>query len=188
MSSGSRNQLTKQIGEYLVCAEVARRGFYATPFAGNVPAFDVLAANEAGRVIRIQVKATRGDNWPSDAREWMDIELEGRKQVVRQLRKLSNPDLIYVCVAIASDTDQKQGRQDRFFILRASDLQQRCHQGYSRWMEKHEWVRPRNPASFDNRYGVADIAQFENNWDLLAAPTASRDRIGTATATARTCA
>jgi hypothetical protein len=171
MSSGTKNQLTKQIGECLVCAELARRGFYATPFAGNVPTFDVLAANEAGRVIRIQVKATRSDNWPSDAREWMDIELEGSKQVVRQLRKLPNPDLIYVCVAIASDSDQRQGRRDRFFILRASDLQQLCHQGYSRWMEERGWVRPKNPKSFDNRYGVTDIAQFENNWDLLTEPS-----------------
>src|SRR5947209_2647986 len=100
MASGGRNQLTRQIGEHLVCAELARRGFYATPFAGNVPMFDVLAADDSGRIIRVQVKASRSDNWPSRATDWMHIELEGSKQVLREVRQLGDPDLIYICVAI----------------------------------------------------------------------------------------
>jgi len=44
MSKGRKNQLTKQIGEYLVAAELGRRGFLATTFTGNVPHYDVLAA------------------------------------------------------------------------------------------------------------------------------------------------
>jgi len=42
MSSGRSNKLTAQIGEYLVCAELGKRTLIATPFAGNVPTFDVL--------------------------------------------------------------------------------------------------------------------------------------------------
>jgi hypothetical protein len=34
---GRRVQLTKQIGEHLVAAELGRRQFIAAPFAGNVP-------------------------------------------------------------------------------------------------------------------------------------------------------
>ena len=37
MAEGRKIQLTKQIGEYLVCAELGRRGFISTTFTGNVP-------------------------------------------------------------------------------------------------------------------------------------------------------
>jgi hypothetical protein len=168
MTSGGRNQLARQIGEHLVCAELARRGFYATPFAGNVPMFDIVAADDSGRIVRVQVKATRGEEWPSRATDWMHIEMQGTKQVFRELRQLADPDLIYVCVTIASHAIQERGGRDRFFILRARDLQKQCIENYSRFMDGKGWVRPRNPNSFDCRYRVGCIAQFENNWQLLS--------------------
>ncbi len=30
-----------QIGEYLACAELGRRGYVCTPFSGNMPEFDL---------------------------------------------------------------------------------------------------------------------------------------------------
>jgi len=41
-------QLTKQVGEYLVAAEVCRRGLIATTFTGNVPHYDIIASNTTG--------------------------------------------------------------------------------------------------------------------------------------------
>lgn len=76
MSTGRSNRLAGQIGEFLVCAELGRIGLIACPFAGNVPTFDVLATDEQCRTVPIQVKATRGDNWPSDARRWMILDLD----------------------------------------------------------------------------------------------------------------
>src|ERR1035437_10022537 len=35
------NQLTRQLGEHLVVSKLGRLGSLATPFAGNVPDFDV---------------------------------------------------------------------------------------------------------------------------------------------------
>jgi hypothetical protein len=75
MSKGRNNKLAGQIGEYLVCAELGRRNLIATPFSGNVPAFDILAADDLCRTVPIQVKASRGESWPSDARNWMQISL-----------------------------------------------------------------------------------------------------------------
>lgn len=75
-SKGLKNKLAGQIGEYLVCAELARRDLIATPFAGNVPTFDVLATDELCRTVPIQVKTTRGDSWPSDATRWMQIRFD----------------------------------------------------------------------------------------------------------------
>jgi hypothetical protein len=49
MATGRDNQLTKQVGEYLVAAEVCRRGFIATTFTGNVPHYDIIASDGSGR-------------------------------------------------------------------------------------------------------------------------------------------
>ncbi len=45
MATGRDNQLKKQAGEYLVAAEMCRRGFIATTFTGNVPHYDIIASN-----------------------------------------------------------------------------------------------------------------------------------------------
>jgi hypothetical protein len=43
-SVGKRpHQITRQIGEHLVAAKLGRMGYFATPFAGNVPLFDILS-------------------------------------------------------------------------------------------------------------------------------------------------
>jgi hypothetical protein len=166
MSRGRQNQLTGQIAEHLVVAELGRLGLAATGFSGNIPTFDVLAVDENCRVVPIQVKASMGDNWPSDARKWMNIEMEMEtlRQDFRGPSTLATPDLIYVCVAIAP---HGADRRDRFFVLTMKDLQHVCIVAYSNWMVPKDWKRPRNPHSFDCRYDIAQLAQFEGNWDLI---------------------
>ena len=93
MSSGRSNKLAGQIGEYLVCAELGRRGLIATPFAGNVPTFDVLATDEMCRTVPIQVKASRGDSWQTSADRWMNIEIKGNKQISSGPTQLERPNL-----------------------------------------------------------------------------------------------
>jgi hypothetical protein len=55
-ASGRNNQLTRQVGEHLVVAELARLGYVATPFSGNVPTFDLLAANIDGMPFRFKLR------------------------------------------------------------------------------------------------------------------------------------
>ena len=57
MATGRGNQLTKQAGEYIVAAELSRRGFVATTFTGNVPADDIVAVDDQGGQALVQVKA-----------------------------------------------------------------------------------------------------------------------------------
>jgi len=45
MATGRSNQLTKQLGEYLVACELARRGFVVATFSGNIPDFDLIATD-----------------------------------------------------------------------------------------------------------------------------------------------
>jgi hypothetical protein len=168
MRSGRNNKLAGQIGEYLVCAELGRRDLIATPFSGNVPAFDILAADEFCRTVPIQVKACRRDNWPTDARTWMNISFdsENKKQNYLGRLQIKNPDLIYVFVVIAPQDDKSL--KDRFFILTKLQLQDICIKRYSNWMDGIGWKRPRSPESYDCRFWIADIEQHENKWELIS--------------------
>jgi hypothetical protein len=77
MTSGRGNQLTRQIGEHLVAAELGRREIIATPFAGNVPDFDLVAVGPSGKAVPIQVKAINGGSWQFDAKRFLVIEFDG---------------------------------------------------------------------------------------------------------------
>jgi hypothetical protein len=166
MSKGLRNKLAGQTGEFLVCAELGRRGLIATSFTGNVPEFDLIVADETLRTVPIQVKTSRGNSWPTNAGIWINIEINEveEKQIDHGNRVISNPDLIYVCVLLADVGEQ---HRDRFFILRKRDLQAICSNNYRKWIEKHDWKRPRNFRSLDNRYYTENLEPFENNWDLV---------------------
>jgi hypothetical protein len=168
MGKGRLNKLAGQIGEYLVCAELARRGLIATPFSGNVPTFDVLATDELCRTVPIQVKASRSDNWPSTATKWMQIDVDAatKRQIYSGPVRLTTPELVWVCVAIAIP-----GARDRFFVLTEADLQRVCIDGYTRWMEGIGWKRPRTFDSLDCRWNIEQIRHFEDNWELIL-PTA----------------
>ena len=165
MSTGRNNKLAGQVGEFLVCAELGRRGFIATPFSGNVPAFDVLAADDQCNTVPIQVKASRGDNWPSDARKWMKLTLDPqtKAQINDGPQEVENPALIYVHVAIATSNEGK----DQFFILTKRQLQKVAIKRYSTWMDTIGWKRPRNPESYDCRYSIQDLEQYRDNWKLI---------------------
>jgi hypothetical protein len=172
MATGRQNKLAGQLAEHLVCAELGRRGYIATPFAGNVPTFDVIAVDDRCRAVPIQVKASRGDSWPTDARSWMALELDAATGVQRYGGPLSlqDPDLIFVCVALREVSDE---RKDQFFILTKRDLQAACVESYTAWMEPRGWRRPRNPASFDCRWASDQIVQFANRWDIITDRLAS---------------
>jgi hypothetical protein len=50
MATGCSTQITKQVGEYLVAAEICRRGFIATTFTGNVPHYDIASDERGGHL------------------------------------------------------------------------------------------------------------------------------------------
>ena len=164
MATGRGNTLTGQLAEHLVCAELARRGLISTTFAHNVPAFDVLAADERCRTVPIQVKATRSDSWRREASHWMKIRFDeaAKTQTFDGETELATPDLIWVCVAVA-----KPGGRDRFFILREQDVQQACITNYCGYLNRKDGRRPVNWRSLDCWWEIANIERFENNWDLI---------------------
>lgn len=166
MGKGLSNKLAGQVGEYLVCAELGRRGLIATSFTGNVPEFDLIVADRSLKTLPVQVKTSRGESWPTRADLWINIKIdeEQKRQIDLGDQVVSTPNLIYVCVMIA---EAGGGRGDRFFILRKEDLQGICASNYRDWISKHDWKRPRNFRSLDNRYYVKNLEPFENNWALF---------------------
>ena len=63
MATGRQVQLTKQVGEYLVAAELSRRELLTATFAGNVPDYDIVATGGSGQTALVQVKAIAGPSW-----------------------------------------------------------------------------------------------------------------------------
>src|SRR3954470_24122746 len=83
MASGRDIQLARQIGEYLVAAELGRRGWIATTFTGSLPGYDILAVDPEGRILEIQVKAIRSTSWQLNAGQFLEIDIVDGVQFVR---------------------------------------------------------------------------------------------------------
>jgi hypothetical protein len=45
MATGRSNQITKQLGEYLVASELGRIGLVAATFSGSVPDYHIIATD-----------------------------------------------------------------------------------------------------------------------------------------------
>ena len=161
MSKGKSNQLTRQVGEHIVTAELGRRGIVATPFAGNVPDFDLVAVGESGRAVPIQVKAINGVSWQFNAKTFLQIEFDGAVQRVTGLQPLSDPNLLCVFVILGSSAGS-----DRFFIFKWKTIQKLCRERYGEVRR-----RPRNPASTHYAVRPAELERYEDDWDLVIRAT-----------------
>ncbi len=161
MASGRSMQLTKQIGEYLVSAELCRRGFISTTFTGNVPYFDILAINEKLETIPIQVKTMAGGSWQFDAKTFLNISISNGTQTVQRKTHLPNPDLICVFVRLRGQN------HDDFYIFRMKDLQDIIYKNYTGWLAKKKGKRPRNPNSTHCAVSPDELAPYKDNWEML---------------------
>lgn len=164
MATGRSNYLTKQAGEYLVAAELSRRGYIATTFTGNVPYYDIIAVDDSGGHVVVQVKAIAGASWQFKATDFADIVMKGRQQVVRCERKEPYPDLICVLVQVAS---AKSGARDLFYVLPWRDLCRVAIDHHTKYLAKHGAIRPRKPESMHMQLRPADVKQYEGKWEFL---------------------
>jgi hypothetical protein len=75
MATGRTTHLTGAIGEFLVAAELCRLKLLATPFAGNVPHYDIIASGQSGGHLAVQVKATNTSTWQFDISKFAEVQL-----------------------------------------------------------------------------------------------------------------
>lgn len=155
MTTSRSTQLTRQIGEHAVVAKLGRLGYIATPFAGNVPDFDLLVANNTGRSLPVQVKAINRGAWQFQADTFLDIEIVGDKQTIKGKRKLSNPNLVCIFVLLS------ESENDEYYIFRLKDLQTFFFRTYK------GGCRPKNPQSLHCAVWPKHIKRFRDNRGLI---------------------
>ncbi len=156
MASGKDNKLTGQIGEYLVTAELGRRGIIATPFSGNMPDFDIVAYAEQ-KTTHLQVKTIRkGDLQLNNIRKFLNIEVETEGQKIKGKNINLDRKLIYVCVFLG----EKIG-EDEFFIFSQGWLQDHIYKTYL--------VRkpPLKIKSFHYAMRKNMMLKHKDNWKLI---------------------
>jgi hypothetical protein len=160
--TGQSTQLVRQVGEHLVAARLGRLGLYATPFAGNVPDFDLVVADELGNSILVQVKAIQGGAWQfGDASKYLDIDLVDKTQNVRGIKKLANPNIIFVLVRL------NEGSEDEFYVLTLGEIQEEIRRHYSEYLEKKGGTRPRNYKSLHCALLAKELGEFRDRWSVI---------------------
>jgi hypothetical protein len=112
MGTGRNNKLVGQTGEYLVAAELSRRNLIATTFTGNVPHYDIIASDEEGKHVSVQVKASRFPSWQfGDITQFCEISFDKKHQIVGKPKRSPVKRLIVVFVMIDAYG------ADQFYIL-----------------------------------------------------------------------
>jgi len=157
VATGRSNQLTKQVGEYLVAAELARLGLIAATFSGSVPDYDIIATDSDYRAVFVQVKTVTGLSWQFDIRRFVEVRLEGKKQVLGRTLPASN-DISCVMVALT-----KYG-SDRFYVLPWRSLQELIVSGYRAYLAKQGGVRPKKFDSFHCAIREQELVHFKDAW------------------------
>jgi len=163
MATGRSNQLIKQIGEYLVACELARRGLLVATFSGNVPDFDLIATDFKGSSRPIQVKTIKGGAWQFSIDKFADITFDGRKQLIGDKKPLPIPQLVCVFVLAA----EKYG-EDQFFVLEWSKVQDILIANYRRWLDSHGGERPKKFDSLHCSIVQSDLRDYQNNWSIIS--------------------
>ena len=179
MATGRETKLTGSVGEFRVAAELCRRGLLATPFAGNVPHYDVIASGQRGGHLAIQVKAINGSTWQFDVRRFLKIRRQGRRQIAAGLQREPYPDLFCVLVALS------KSEPDRFFVLTWRELRRIVALGYRSYLRKHGGVRPKAPDSFHTTVSIDEVERFEGQWKRLSPNLAKMPNKGSQPSAAR---
>jgi len=166
MATGKRNKLTGQIGEHLVSAMLGTMGYYASPYSGNVPGFDITAVNsETLQSFPIQVKASNGGAIVhSVINKWVEHSIDkDNYQHLGKLLKLPNPNIIWVMIQIKSNDISKA----RYFVCTEKQIQAKIVKRFKKFMEKHNYRRPGGGASTQAVLNLNELLEYEDNWKIL---------------------
>ncbi len=160
MATGRNTKLVGATGEFLVAAELSRRGLITTTFAGNVPDYDIVATDSEFRSVLVQVKAVTGNSWQFDFRRFTEVTLVGKRQVVGEPVHLKR-DIVCVLVALGDYGS------DRFYILRWTDLRTAVIKRHCAFLDKHDGIRPKKFDSFHCALNEDALTEFRDNWSLV---------------------
>jgi hypothetical protein len=156
-------QLTKQIGEHLVVAQLGRRGIIAAPLAGNVRDIDILAYKD-GQTLPIQVKSMRQPSGSVNAMKYLTISLDrdDQRQGIRGPLETIDRTLIFVVVMIGETT-----RDDRFFVFEQGALQDTILRRHTDVLFQCDGHRKKNWESTHCSYDPREFVGAEDSWSLI---------------------
>lgn len=154
--------LVGQTGEYRVAAELSRRGLIATTFTGNVPHYDIIASDENGRHVSVQVKAGRSGSWQfADIRRFCDITFQGKRQIVGKAKACPVRRLVVTFVKIGKDGN------DQFYICTWRMLRDLLIKRRKAFLQKHDGVRPHRWDSLHSAISEKDLRPYLDRWDII---------------------
>ena len=162
MATGRSNKLVGQTGEYLVAAELSRRGLIATTFTGNVPHYDIIASDETGRHVSVQVKAGRGASWQfSNISHFCNITFDGKRQIIGEPMACPVRRLVVILVQIEEDGN------DRFYILTWERLRDLLIKNHKAFLQRHDGVRPKRWDSLHAGILEEALQPYLDKWDTV---------------------
>ncbi len=162
MTRGRSNKLVGQTGEYLVAAELSRRGLIATTFTGNVPHYDIIASNEDGKHVSVQVKASRGSSWQfGDVTQFCNIEFKGKHQIVGKPKRCPVQRLVVVFVMIDADG------ADRYYILTWPTLRDLIIKGHKDYLARHGGIRAQTWDSLHTAISEKTLKPYKDKWRTI---------------------
>jgi hypothetical protein len=162
MATGRSKKLVGQTGEYLVAAELSRRGLIATTFTGNVPHYDIIASDEDGKHVSVQVKAGRGGSWQfGNVTQYFNITFEGHRQIVGEMKPCPVRHLVFVFARIAEDGN------DRFYILTWRELCNLLLKHHKEYLLRYDGIRPRKWKSLHAAISEKDLQPFQDKWETI---------------------
>lgn len=162
MIAGYKNKVVGQTGEYLVAAELSRRGYITTTFTGNVPFYDIIASDIYGRMVLVQVKAGLKPSWQfSDITKFCQITFDGRKQIIGSPQECPVQRLVVVFVKVGEDRD------DQFYILTWEELRDVLINLYQEFLDRHDGIRPRRWNSYHAAIRTAYLGPYQDQWDIV---------------------
>ncbi len=162
MATGRSNKLVGQTGEYLVAAELSRRGLIATTFTGNVPHYDIIASDEAGRHVSVQVKAARGTSWQfGSITQYCAITFNGKHQVVGEKKACPVRRLVMTFVKIEANGN------DQFYILTWQRLRDLLVKEHRAFLQRHDGIRPQRWDSLHSAIFEKTLLPYRDKWDTI---------------------
>jgi hypothetical protein len=162
MGTGRSNKLVGQTGEYLVAAELSRRGLIATTFTGNVPHYDIIASDESGRHVSVQVKASRVPSWHfADITQYCAITFDDNRQVVGKKKPCPVNRLVTIFVKLEATGS------DRYYLLTWEQLRDLLVKHHRDYLEKHDWIRPKRWDSLHCAIRESELVLYQDKWKTI---------------------
>lgn len=155
------NHNVGRAGEYLVAAELCRRGYTATTFSGNVPDYDIVAITPNGTNFNIQVKTSNHSSWQFDLKKFCEVGFEGQLQIIG--RRFPDPVTNLFMVFV----DIKVYREDNFYVMSYGDFVKILVNHYEAYLQKHSGERPKNFQSTHAQLKTDEIFPHLDKWQIL---------------------